>query len=182
MLTMWQYSSQHARSTLRSSRSPEWCGTYTDEWQRTGLNNSEVVVLSHHLASMGRWSDGRNKDRGKIWSIRIWSRQKPVMIGQRWSFFQQIRWSAKKLSKEVTPLSRLMPISCKRRLLMTADLSVLSYSAEVWEVALDNKIYWKRFSQVQKREARRVVTAYRTVYEAAGVNFIDLLVKERRTM
>ena len=58
------------------------------------------------------------------------------------------------------------------------------YGAEVWDNAMNKKIYRKGLAQVQRRGALRVTSAYRTFSEpavmvVAGVVPIGLLAKER---
>lgn len=115
-----------------------------------------------------------------------------ITIDSKLSFFEQIRQTADKAAKGVTALSRLManvggPRSSKRRLLMSSTQSVLLYGAEVWADSLKKEMYRKRLSQVQRRGALRVASAYRTVSEAAilviaGCIPIHLLAKERKAI
>ena len=70
---------------------------------------------------------------------------------------------------------------------MTEIQSVLLYGAKMWADALNRKVYRKRLSQVQRRGPLRVVSAYRTVSEAAvmviaGVIPINVYAKERRAV
>lgn len=70
---------------------------------------------------------------------------------------------------------------------MTAVELVLLYGAEVWAGALEKKMHRKRLFQVHRRKVLRVVSANRTVAEAAvlvidGVIPICLLTEEREAI
>lgn len=115
-----------------------------------------------------------------------------ITIDSKLSFFEHIRKSADKAAAGITALCRLMantsgPKSSKRRLLMSSTNSVLLYGAEIWAQSLDKEMYRKRLTQVQRRGALRVASAYRTVSDSAilviaGCIPIHLLAKERKSI
>ena len=75
-----------------------------------------------------------------------------VLIHTKMSFFYHIRHTSSKAATAVTAFSRLVTNmgglrTCKRRLLMTVVQTVLLYGTEVWEDALNKKVYRKRLAQ-----------------------------------
>jgi hypothetical protein len=152
------------------------------------LQKTEIVILTKKRmqASLPMWVGD------EVVETKPAAKYLGLVIDSKMTFFEQIKKTAEKASKGVMALSRLManvggPKSGKRRLLMSAVQSVLLYGAEIWADSLEKDMYRKRLSQVQRRSALRVASAYRTVSEAAilviaGCIPIHLLAKERKAI
>lgn len=96
-----------------------------------------------------------------------------------------------KANKKITTLSRIMPNMGgpryrKRRVLVSAVMSIVLYGAIFWKDALRYKHYEKMLEQLNRKLAIRIIAAYRTVpteaaLALAGMPPIKLKVEERVT-
>lgn len=113
-----------------------------------------------------------------------------LLLDNKLTFWEQLRYAADKAERATGHLSRLManiggPSEAKRRLLMSVVHSILLYGSEVWADALKTEKYRRRLAAVQRRGALRIASSYRTVSEpailvVAAVPPIDLLAQERK--
>lgn len=163
-------------------------GWMSDHGLSIALQKTEIVILTKKRiqTSLPMWIGD------EVVETTPTAKYLGLVIDSKMTFFEQIKRTADKASKGVMALSRLManvggPKANKRRLLMSAVQSVLLYGAEIWADSLEKEMYRKRLSQVQRRSALRVASAYRTVSEAAilviaGCIPIHLLAKERKAI
>lgn len=104
-----------------------------------------------------------------------WSRQITylgVEIDHRLSFGPHICKTADKAATIGSNLSRLMPNiggpkEAKRRLISSAVISKMLYAAPVWATSLEKQSIRRKYNQIQRRMAIRVVSAYRTISDCA---------------
>lgn len=95
-----------------------------------------------------------------------------IHLDTKLNYGEHLKLKAEKAAAVTTNLSRLManvrgPRSSTRWLLMRTAESIILYGAEIWAEAMRFKCYRQRIARVQRREALRIASAYRTVSEAA---------------
>ena len=113
-----------------------------------------------------------------------------VQLDNGMKYTEHIKNIAEKASTTAAALARLMPNiggpkECKRRLLNSVIHSKILHAAEIWAEALVKVRTRRRLASVQRRSALRVISAYRTVSEAAVLVLastppIDLLAQEKQ--
>lgn len=123
-----------------------------------------------------------------LWSKNI--RYLGVLLDNRMSFARHLNTTAEKATKTAVMLARLMlnikgPSECKRKLLSTVISAKMLYAAPIWEDAMKVRGLTRKLNSMQRINAIRIVSAYRTVSESAVLVLaslppIDLLAKERR--
>ena len=112
-----------------------------------------------------------------------------VMIDDRLSFGDHVKYACGKAAKVSAALARLMPNvggarASRRMLLASVPKSIMLYASPIWASALKMKTYGRKMASVYRLGALRVISAYRTVSdEAAGVISgmlpIDIIANER---
>lgn len=114
-----------------------------------------------------------------------------VQLDHKLRFTEHVKLAAERASRIGEQLGRLMPNiggpkSCRRKLLHEVVLSVLLYGAPVFSSALQAYETTRMLmARVQRRSCLRVISAYRTVSEAAALVLsasppVDLLAEERK--
>lgn len=113
-----------------------------------------------------------------------------VVFERNMRMMSHVKHIQKRATKIMTDLSRLMyningPRSSKRRLLVSAVMSVLLYATPVWgREAIKYARYKRALQRVQRMALLRMARAYRTVSDQAlcvisGVAPVHLLIEER---
>lgn len=113
-----------------------------------------------------------------------------IRLDPKLTYSAQIHYAATKAAQTTAQLSRLManiggPLPSRRKLLMEASNSILLYGCEIWADTLKVKQRAKALMTVQRRNALRITSAYRTVSESAvmviaGMIPIDIYAQERK--
>ena len=96
-----------------------------------------------------------------------------IRLDPKLTFWIQIRHAVAKLTSLLSGLMANIddPTQSKRRLVMAIMYSILIYGSEFWANALKINCRIKILSSVQRTVALRLVSAYRTVFKSAIVQW-----------